>query len=107
MYVPDRPLDPPEGDELPEDEFRCHRCGERRMNEDLGYTRILCKRPQMTVEVCTCCATKAGLHQCKDCLVWGDEETVFGIVKEPGERLREACDGDVLDAMQGIFRRSV
>lgn len=56
MHVPDRPLDPPEGEELPEDEFRCHLCGERQMNEDLGYTRILCKRPQMVVEICDRCA---------------------------------------------------
>lgn len=142
MYMPDRPLDPPEeGDELSDDEFVCHDCVDRQQSEDLAYTREFPgKPPWWAEEVCVRCAEAAGLHQCEGCSRWGDEETVYEIASdrgewrcakcaaidklavctgcndlhladslkhEAGERLCEACDGDVLDAMEGIFRRSV
>lgn len=85
MHVPDRPLDPPDEEELPEDEFICHHCGERRDNGDIAYTQALIERPRMTVEVCDRCATEAGLHQCKDCALWGDEETVLEVASDRAE----------------------
>lgn len=89
MHAPDRPLDPPEYDELPTDEFICYGCGDRRSIENLAYTRTF--PHHRTEEVCTWCATAAGLHQCRDCGKWGDEETVFEIASDRGEWRCEAC----------------